>query len=355
MAMYNNSHSSTKGLQSEHASCDKLVLWTSSFDIRPNAKLNVQPYSIDLSKDQDEEQFPLLHDTDGRPIFGLKAYNNNDAYQLSIGRANGSPLLNLQFNPNKVGPTGHYYKGTHDTSQRNAQISFVNDELLRNGIHVDFEGLRLKRADFARDRQLSDPLSAYRSIFAGLSAKRAMTRNYYDTYIIGNGSYQVCAYDKGVESKIPNMVNFGRMEFRATRGRTCDALFGIKTLADVLRTDVETFTDRYKQNLKDKIFSNHLTPNENLAPEIQKICYYIDKYGQSGFGRYMQNSGIPHVMNQFGSVEAVTDVLLQHYSRQAVHKWKKKLSTSYAEHIAYSELAESETARLYNDLYAYAS
>jgi hypothetical protein len=354
MAMYNNSHSSTKGLQSVQASCDKLVLWTSNFEIEPKAKLTLNLHSVDLSTDEPKERFPLYHDTDGRPIYGQKAFSNNDFYQLDIETVNGSPLLNLQFNPNKVGQSGHYYQPTTDTAQRNAQIRLVNDAMQKDGIHFDFENARVKRGDFAKDRFLPDPLSAHGVVFQSLSAKRGMNRKYLDTYYLGNKQWQNATYDKGLQLNIPGVVNLTRNEMKALRGRTCQSIYGITTLADVLKTDVETFTERYNEALIDKIFHNRSASGHTNTSEIVKLSYYIDKHGQSGFGRYLQNTGIPQAINSFGSLEAMLDVIGQFHSRQTVHKWRKKLIDNYAEHIHFCERAESETARLYDNLYSFA-
>jgi hypothetical protein len=352
MAMYNNSHSEPLRLQTSLASVDKVSLWTSSFDIRPTAKLTIQPHKFSLSEGETEGANPLFIDTDGRPVFGEKAFTNNEKYNLTIERLNGSEFLVLSFNPNKF---AHYYLGTNDTGQMRGQIASVNDALLENGVHLDFEGMKLKRLDLMKNRIFDDPLSAHRNVLQTLSAKRQTTRSYLDTFLIGNLQHQTTFYDKGVEAKVPNLDNLIRCEVRALRARSVQRIFGLQTVSDLLETDLETLTGRYNDHLKGSIFHHHTKPKENLAPEIQKLEYYLNTYSRSGVNLYLRNCGIEQVMSKFGSVEALTDTLQSlGLSRQKANQWKGKLSTSYSEAIAFAKRAESETARYYDNLYSFA-
>lgn len=352
MAMYNNSHLERKELQNVLGSVDKVSLWTSNFQVKPEAILTIQPRAFSLSDGPSETENPLFIDTDGRPVFGQKAFANSGRYNLTVERLEGSEFLSLSFNPNKF---DHYYKPTTSTSKMRAQISSVADELSENGIVLDFEGMKVKRFDLMKQRQLEDPLSSHRAVLSSLSAKRQTTRAYLDTFLIGNQQHQTTFYDKGVEAKIPNLPNLIRCEVRALRARTVSRIYGIQTVSDLMKTDLETLTEGYNQHLKASIFTYHTAPNENLAPEIQKIEYYLQTYSQSGVSQYLRNAGIEQVMNKFGSVEALADTLQSlGLSRQKANDWKRKLSITYSEAIAFSKRSESETARLYDNLYSFA-
>jgi hypothetical protein len=236
-----------------------------------------------------------------------------------------------------------------------AQISSVGHDLLENGIVLDFGGLKVKRLDLKKDRQLTDPLSAHRPVLSSLSAKRQTTRAYLDTFLIGNQQHQTTFYDKGVEAKIPNLPNLIRCEVRALRARTVQRIYGIQTVSDLLTTDLETLTEGYNQHLKGSIFTHHQNPSENIASEIKKLEYYLDTYERSGVNHYLRNAGIEQVIRKFGSVEALVDTLQSlGLSRQKAHDWKRKLSVTYSEAIAFAKRSESDTARLYDNLYSFA-
>jgi hypothetical protein len=235
------------------------------------------------------------------------------------------------------------------------QISSVGHELSENGIVLDFEGLKVKRLDLMKQRQLDEPLSSHRAVLSSLSAKRQTTRAYLDTFLIGNQQHQTTFYDKGVEAKVPNLPNLIRCEVRALRSRTVQRIYGIQTVSDLLTTDLETLTEGYNQHLKGSIFTHHQNPSENLASEIQKLEYYLQTYERSGVNHYLRNAGIEQVIRKFGSVEALVDTLQSlGLSRQKAHDWKRKLSVTHSEAIAFAKRSESETARLYDNLYSFA-
>jgi hypothetical protein len=132
-------------------------------------------------------------------------------------------------------------------------------------------------------------------------------------------------------------------------------IYGIQTVSDLLTTNLETLTEGYNRHLKGVIFSHHTNPSENLASEIQKLEYYLQTYERSGVNQYLRNAGIEQVMRKFGSVEALADTLKSlGLSRQKANEWKRKLSITYSEAIAFSKRSESETARLYDNLYSFA-
>jgi hypothetical protein len=352
MAMYNNSHSEPLRFQNTLGSIDKVSLWTSNFQVKPEATLTIQPRAFSLSDGPSETENPLFVDTDGRPIYGQKAFANSDRYNLTVERLEGSEFLSISFNPNKF---AHYYQGTTDTDQMRHQISSVGHDLLENGIVLDFEGLKVKRLDLMKQRQLDEPLSSHRAVLSSLSAKRQTTRAYLDTFLIGNQQHQTTFYDKGVEAKVPNLPNLIRCEVRALRSRTVQRIYGIQTVSDLLTTDLETLTEGYNQHLKGSIFTHHQNPSENLASEIQKLEYYLQTYERSGVNHYLRNAGIEQVIRKFGSVEALVDTLQSlGLSRQKAHDWKRKLSVTYSEAIAFAKRSESETARLYDNLYSFA-
>jgi len=356
MAMYNNSHSEPLRFQNTLGSIDKVSLWTSNFQVKPEATLTIQPRAFSLSDGPSDceriTENPLFVDTDGRPIYGQKAFANSDRYNLTVERLEGSEFLSLSFNPNKF---AHYYLPTTSTSEMRAQISSVADELSENGIVLDFEGLKVKRLDLMKQRQLNDPLSSHRAVLSSLSAKRQTTRAYLDTFLIGNQQHQTTFYDKGVEAKVPNLPNLIRCEVRALRSRTVQRIYGIQTVSDLLKTDLETLTEGYNQHLKGSIFTHHTNPNPNMASEILKLEYYIDTYKRSGVNHYLRHSGIENVISKFGSVETLVDTLKNlGLSPQKANGWKRKLSIAYSEAIAFAKRSESETARLYDNLYSFA-
>lgn len=350
--MYNNSHLSPLRLQNTLASVDKVSLFTSEFQISPTACLDIQPRPFNLSEGQPEHEPPLFYDTEGRPVFGKKAYRNTDRINLDIQTRGGSPFLTLSFNPNKF---RHYFEGTTDTAQMRAQISSVTHDLTEAGISLDFESMTLHRLDLMKQRQLSDPLSVHHSVLSTFSARRQASRAYLDTFLIGNKQHQTALYDKGVEAKVPNMENLIRCEIRALRARSVSALYGVETLSDLMRTDIEALTEAYNQHLRRNVFTNHIAPKEGIASEIRIVEYYLDTSPRNGVNLYLRNRGIEHVFRTFGSVEALTEALVNiGLSRQKAHEWKRKLSTSYSEHIAFARRAESETARLYDNLFSFA-
>jgi hypothetical protein len=158
-----------------------------------------------------------------------------------------------------------------------------------------------------------------------------------------------------VEAKIPNLPNLIRCEVRALRARTVQRIYGIQTVSDLLTTDLETLTEGYNQHLKGSIFTHHQNPSENLASEIQKLEYYLNTSERSGVIKHLTNLGIVNVIRIFGSVEAYVDTLKSlGLSRQNANEWKRKLSIAYSEAIAFAKRSESETARLYDNLYSFA-
>ena len=350
--MYNNSHLSPLRLQTSLASVDKVSVFTSDFRVSPRASLDVQPRPFSLSQEEPEHDNPLFIDTEGRPVFGKKAYQNTDRFNLDIQTRAGSPYLTLSFNPNKF---AHYYEGTTDTAQMRAQISSVRHDIDQAGVHLDFDSLRLHRLDLMKQRQLSDPLSVHHSVLSTFSAKRQLSRAYLDTFLIGNKQHQTAIYDKAIESKVPNKPNLVRCEIRALRSRSVSGLFGVDTLSDLMQSDTETLTEAYNQHLRRNVFTNHTAPNETLASETRILEYYLETSPRNGVNLYLRNRGIEHVFRTFGSVEALFASLVNiGLSRQKAHEWRRKLSQSYSEHIAFAKRAESETARLYDNLFAFA-
>jgi hypothetical protein len=351
--MYNNKHLSPLRLQNPlSASLDKVTIWATNFDVSPLSNLQIQPRPFTLSEGQPEYENPLFTMSDGNEVYGSKAYFNSDRLNVTIERKNGDQWLGVSFNPNKF---SHYYEATTDKAQRRAQISSVRNDLEEIGLSFDYEGSRLSRVDLMKQQQLPDPLSLHHPVLSSLSAKRQTSRVHHDTFRFGNKSHQSEVYDKSLEAKIPNLPNLTRFEIRALNGRSVNRLFGLSTISDLMEADTEELTSRYNEHLKSSIFHAHTLPDETLASEIKLMEFYISQSQRGGVSNYLQNRGAIEVFKRFGSVDAIASALVEvGLSRQKAHQWKTKLSRLHSEAIAYQKRAQSETARLYDNLYSFA-
>jgi hypothetical protein len=353
--MYNNRHLSPLRLQTtNHASVDKVHIWTDNFAVSPHSDLDIQPHNLNLSELSSGQEYraPLFTLTDGTEIQAHKAYKNTDSFNLTIQRQSGSSYLTISFNPNKL---NHYYEPLTDRTLREAQILAVRDSIYSLGIDFDFEGSKLPRVDLMKQRQFPDELINYHQVLQSISAKRQSGRAFNDTYIIGNQSHQTVIYDKSVEAKIPDKSNLIRCEIKALKGRSVQNLFNLRSVSDLIQADEDYLTEVYNQHLRDRVFVTYSPSIQQISTELKTLEYFMEKDSRNGVNNYLKHKSILEVVSIFGSIEAFTKHLHEMgLSRQVAHRWKSKLISMTRESIALKDRANSEMAQLYDNIYSFA-
>jgi hypothetical protein len=355
MSMYNNRHLSPLRLQTtNHASVDKVHIWTDKFTVSPYSDLDIQPHIQNLSEPSGKQKTePLFTLTDSTDIMAHKAYKNTDSYNLSIQRQSGNrPYLTISFNPNKL---HHYYEPLTDKALREAQILAVRDSIYSLGIDFDYEGSKLTRVDLMKQKQFPDELSNYHQVLQSISAKRQSARAFNDTYIIGNQSHQTVIYDKSIEAKIPNKPNLIRCEIKALKGRSVQNLFKLHSVSDLIKSDEDYLTDIYNYHLRDKVFVTYSPSTHQISTELKTLEYFIEKDSRNGVNSYLKHKSILEVVSIFGSIDSfVKHIHEMGLSRQVAYRWKSKLIVCLQESIAIKDRAESRMAELYDNIYSFA-
>lgn len=307
---------------------------------------------------------PLFVTNDGEPAYGSKAVYNDKRVNVTIktatyGHQVGLPHLSVYFNPNKF---AHPYEPTTDTAQMRAQISSVNDDLLRIGIRADFENMGIDRFDLMRQADFEFPYRDHVPILQTLTGRRVRrTTNEY-SYTLENTQRETQYYDKGHEQKLENRPNFIRGEVRAMKNRAVNRYFGLDTVSDLLRTNIDDLHEAYKTQLRETVFTRHVDPNQIIDTHSlielsdRKMEYFISKFGNSGVSRWIWTNDAVAIVETYGSISAWADRLhhIHGLSRQTASKWRKKMDEAFALERAWQNRDKSKSARLYDNLYSFA-
>jgi hypothetical protein len=356
---------SWKTLQMVPASVDKVVFSTTDFDVVGGGMFRLHPKAYRISDGPPEEQFPLFVNTDGEPFYGKMAeYNENPRFGVAIktdrvGPSIGLPRLHVSFNPNKF---AHPFEGTTDTAQMRAQISSVEADLLEMGIRLDYGDASICRFDLMRQADFEFPYSDHVPILKTFTGRRVKSGTNDTSYTLENTQRETQWYDKGIEQNLENRPNLMRCEARALKSESVERLFGIRTISDLLKTDIETLNGRYKHHLETNVFPRHVDakPIADSPTQIEfadrMLEYFMATHGNSGVSHWIRTSDAISIVETYGSISAWADRLhtVHGLSRQNAHAWKRKMETAYAHHRAFMDRIASKSARLYDNLYSFA-
>lgn len=234
---------------------DTLHLTLDDYEIRPRAKLRVQPAPLDVETGEQLPACVLWSTRGGGGVEGVKAYHNGEAMNVSIapcGRAGAdesAPMLRLVGSAPSVNCyvnfslpkrcAGNNYEAVGLEESREA-VRGVERELKEIGIRTNIERARVSRLDAFRNVITDEPFIAYQRVFGVCQAKRMQKRDYGTTFLWHNTQQETCVYDKLAEMAARKVdvlqfpANTMRFEHRLLNGRKVrDALGGVRTIGDL--------------------------------------------------------------------------------------------------------------------------
>jgi hypothetical protein len=363
--MYRITGLSWKTLQMPPASIDKVEFTTANFEVVGGGNFTVHPKPYRIADGPPTEQFPLFVNTYGEPFYGKMAtYNEHPRVGVAIkpdryGQNVGLPRLHVSFNPNKF---AHPFEGTTDTDQMRAQILLVEADLSEMGIRLDLADMGLSRIDLMRQADMEFPYSDHVPILKTFTGRRVKDKTNDTSYTLENTQRETQWYDKGIEQNLENRPSLIRCEIRGLTGESVERQFGIKTIGDLLKTDIETLNEAYKGHLLQNVFPRHVDAKPTFdAPTQMEFAdrmmeYFMATHGNSGVTHWIRTSDAISIVEIYGSISAWADRLhtVHGLSRQNAHAWKRKMETAHAHHRAFLKRIESKSARLYDNLYSFA-
>lgn len=239
---------------------DKIHLYTSEYEIKNDAKLNIIPCAIDNASG--EYINPSILWYDGRvPKMGQRAFNNQ--YGANITLKHGR--VHVSYNPGKMILGNNF----HDISYEQIKESLLSlqNSFSEIGIKANLENCLLSRIDICKNIETLYGFDTYKPALELISPKYMPYKDstLHDGYYLkGNRTIQFCFYDKLGELRArkfdPKTMgiltpNITRQEIRFMNHRGIKTHLGIDTIGEL--NTLEHFHYRketYKHFLNDRFF-----------------------------------------------------------------------------------------------------
>ena len=331
---------------------DTVKVFTTDFDVKDDAKITIQPASINYQTGEVNNRF-LFRDSSGVDVKGSRAYINDDVFNFTVKPDDmGLGVLGLlQFSPPKVLTGDNYY--TLNDSQLLESFKVLQDRLDDSGIRVDLGACRVSRLDACRNAYTEYPFEVYAPLLQNITMARQERRDYGSTYLWHNGQRQVCVYDKNVEvnNRKGDLSNYPdntiRFEYRLLKGRSVKRATGIETISDI--KDTSTIREVYKKAMAKNIFKAGLqgVSSDNASGhDIRQ--WYRDNAGRKWNYEYRQDLSAYRLLRD-ESLDALRADFESSYSDKK--NARRALNDIVERARRYQLLMESAEGITYADLY----
>lgn len=303
---------------------DTLKLSLSSFSVKPENKLMIQPASYLESTGRAVGEYPLYYGSRGM-VYGSKAYLNSTTFNFDIKPVNNKIYALLHFSVPKVHNGDNYYSVGLGGTQ--AVLSKVQEELLEAGIETDIEQASLSRVDTFNTLITEEPFDSYSPIFSILKASRQQRREYGSTFLWHNTQQELCIYDKNKEAEIRGVAPGAypaqsmRFEYRLLNKRKIEAIYGFSTVRE-LPARWSFMREQYSRVWK-KLFSLEVGEFEVLASKQveAELRYFREHYGRQYLDTYLKAVGAS-LFSTRASIE-VLKLALSSLESDRVTVWRK--------------------------------
>jgi hypothetical protein len=290
---------------------DKVILTTSDFQVTDLK----HPLFVKKSVVKGDGELPRYTDLKGQTIEANNFYIN-EPHLIATYDFNQRHGLRIVFNPSKK---THPYilSGTGDALNRVSDK--ITAELNSLGLNVNLDSMSINRLDLAKNCEMTYPLWQYQKAFSMLKGKRAQTKEFGDTYYIGNKSHETCFYDKRFElmsnrinvSDLPE--NFMRGENRFKKTNQVKKHTGLNSFHELKNVSDDYLNECRVKFLSDVIFSRSKLGQQLMIDydsEIQFFKRIKESYKKSYFLYWLSLQAIDGLLMKFGNLKNIEKFLL---------------------------------------------
>ena len=339
---------------------DTLQIITDDFEVLPGAELMVQPSAYDSKTGELRSQHRLYTQGDNA-VFGRKAYDNNDVYNLDITSFRDTNYLTIGCSLPRVANGKNYHPVSRDKAVE--VLDFIEDMAADRGVKFDMQSSKLSRVDLFKNVVGRYPFSTYSPIFERLELSRMSSRNYGSTFLHHNTQRELCIYDKLAEMRRKDkteIVNYPENTIRfEQRYKNRKAIFRgmgierVRQLKSVYNDLKYCYLDGMKEvwKHKDEVEKMGAIGIEGLT---KIVVEYKQKYPRAWYSKMKADFGILRQIEVAGGAKALVDVLRGTMSDRYFRNCKKDIERVYA--VFYpdirEELPEGETiVSLYDEVW----
>lgn len=281
---------------------DKLHLFSKDFIIKDTS---IFGQNRNISQGKTEKDISIITIDKGSHMENIQANNiyfNHDLFNFSVNRL-GAQIL---FNPSKI---LHPYELLSDINEVKRVTGRITDIMSKEGIKLNITDTSITRIDLAKQAVTDRSLYSYRYAFDFMRGKRLKTVRFEGGYRWGNNTHEVQIYDKGIESSLP-FKNLNRLEAKFKKTKYIQAKTGLNKLNDLFQTDNGYINGIYKNYLINTIFDSQIKTQTVLDfnNEVQKLARFKEK-GRNAVLNYLVASNIETLINKFGSIEVLFDMM----------------------------------------------
>lgn len=340
--------------QNEVAMLDTIKIYNQDFRVSDGANLTIQPNTIDYSTG-DIQEIILFKDSKNQPVYGSKAYINNDRFNLTIkGMPKGGVNCFIQLSVPKACNGDNYYPVSHNETKQ--VFSELQKELTLLGIGLNVSDSKLSRVDSFKNVSDGEMFSTYSPVLSLLKAKRQLRRDYGTTFTWQNTRREICAYDKNFEVQSRGLSLAGypanniRFEYRLKNSDVCLTEYGFNTVYQ-LENNLDAVRDTYKTALEKHLFCLDVQDIEIITGnELEKILtQYKETQGMRWLNIFLRDYGAYSVSKMAG-IETVKTVINKLSDGDRTKAWRTtKLLESLKQN--YELMRDGNNGKTLSDLY----
>ncbi len=337
---------------------DTLKIRLSDYSVAAGADLMVVQPSIDYSTGEFSPTHPLFC-ANGSTVRGSKAFHNGEDFNLTIQNVSKYDAETVecfvQCSVPKLANGDNYTLADALTTVKACQG--LEDRLKEIGIKTNVRDAFISRLDAAKNIQVSEPTQSYFPVLSMLQGKRMARRDYGTTFLWGNKSHEICAYDKLAEmvsrkSPIDNISPTLRLEWRLLKAAKFQAATSMRTVKDVLN-DYQHIENCYRASMAKQLFSADVPAFERLrASDIEREMKLFQERGDGCWWRaWVMATALKGVLLDFDTI--VNAALKVTTNRMQVSRIKRDFQSWKMDAMA---LVESENpdkqnlSQLYGEL-----
>jgi len=355
---------------------DKLKLYTDDYEIKQGAALIIQPEKITYNKTNEKTPKKgffssgkkiVFFDEKKKPILGEKAFlNNKDNLPYSVD-IKSPDHLSVEFNPSKIFHNHNYYSIT------NQQLGIVCNQLQKDldekGIKLNINDMKVSRIDLAQNYKMKYPYINYSNLFGLLSGKRLKSSSYPSYYSFRNKSREVVFYDKLLELKevqkldflkfgINENENILRNELRFKNAKTTKNNLELEKINQLFQLDHYHHLKKQFSGIVLNLVFNTKPRDDivkmNLNRELELLQFCKENYKRNSLSNYFQMIGLDNISEKFGSLENFKKTLLRAgYNKSYVYSQIRELQKKFKIYSQVTKKYENENSisMLYDEVF----
>jgi hypothetical protein len=289
---------------------DTLKIRLSDFAVNSGADLKIQHPTTDFGSGECGAVYPLFS-VNGSTVTGSKAFHNAEDFNVTIQNvAKHTPdsvECFVQFSAPKIANGDNFALADAPTTVK--ACDEIERRLSGIGIKTNVRNAAISRLDAAKNIQCSEPTPSYFPVLGMLQGKRMAKRDYGTTYLWGNKSHEICAYDKvtemvsrkvSTETIDPHTL---RIEWRLLKAAKFQDATSMRTVKDVLG-DYGHLEQCYRDAMAKQLFSASVPAFERLrASDIERELKLFQERGDACWWRaWVMATALKGVLVDFDTV-----------------------------------------------------